>query len=303
MPGKSYTDPLPPLTKEEQALCDALRRDVETLAGDIGERNVYRYPALCAAADFIEQSFEEAGYAVRRQGYDVAGRTCYNLDVEIPGTDRKDEIVVVGGHYDSVMGCPGANDNGTGVAATLALARVFAGRKPSRTLRFVAFVNEEPPYFMTDQMGSLVYAKACRTRGENVVAMLSLETIGYYRDEPGSQQYPLPIGAFYPKTGNFIAFVGNTASRRLIKDVTASFQRQVQFPAESGAFPSVVPGVGWSDHWSFWQAGYPALMVTDTAPFRYPYYHTPQDTPDKVDYEPFARMTAGLALVVEELVG
>ena len=212
------------------------------------------------------------------------------------------QIVVVGGHYDSVAGCPGANDNGTGVAATLALAQAFASRKLSRTLRFVAFVNEEPPYFQTEQMGSLVYARACRARGEKIVAMLSLETIGYYRDEPGSQQYPFPIGFLYPKTGNFIAFVGNTASRRLVKKVTASFRRQVQFPAESGAFPSALPGIGWSDHWAFWQMGYPALMVTDTAPFRYPYYHTPHDTPDKVDYEPFTRTTAGLALVVEELV-
>jgi len=303
MPGKSYDGPPPPLTEEETALRDTLRKDVETLAAEIGERNVFRYSGLAAAADFIERSFAETGYTVRREGFEASGQMCYNLEATITGVDTPDEIVVVGGHYDSVFGCPGANDNATGVAATLALARAFSGEKPSRTLRFVAFVNEEPPFFQTDQMGSMVYAKGCRDRNENIVAMLSLETIGYYRDEVGSQQYPFPMGLFYPKTGNFIAFVGNTASKKLVREVVSSFRRQVKFPSEGGALPNAVPGIGWSDHWCFWQMGYPALMVTDTAPFRYPYYHTPQDTPDKVDYEPFARMTAGLALVVGELVG
>ncbi len=303
MPGKSYDGPLPPLTEEETALRNALRQDVETLAAEIGERNVFRYPRLAAAADFIKRSFEDAGYAVRREGFEASGQTCFNLEAAITGVDKPDEIVVVGGHYDSVFGCPGANDNATGVAATLALARALSGEKPSRTLRFVAFVNEEPPFFQTDEMGSMVYAKGCRDRNEKVVAMLSLETIGYYRDEAGSQQYPFPVGLFYPSTGNFIAFVGNTASKKLVREVVASFRRQAKFPSEGGALPNAVPGVGWSDHWAFWQMGYPALMVTDTAPFRYPYYHTPQDTPDKVDYEPFARLTAGLALVVGELVG
>ena len=303
MPGKSYDGPPPPLTPAEVVLRDALRKDVETLAGEIGERNVFCYPRLAAAADFINQSFEDAGYAVRREGFEAAGQTCYNLEATITGTDQPDEIVVVGAHYDSVLGCPGANDNGTGVAAMLALARAFSGKKTSRTLRFVAFVNEEPPFFKTDQMGSMVYARGCRDRSENIVGMLSLETIGYFRDEAGSQHYPAPMGLFYPTTGNFIAFVGNRNSKKLVRQVVASFRRGVKFPSEGGALPNAVPGIDWSDHWGFWKMGYPALMVTDTAPFRYPYYHTPQDTPDKVDYEPFARMTAGLTLVVEDLVG
>ena len=303
MPGKSYDGPLPPLTETEAALRDALRQDVETLAGEIGERNVFCYSKLVAAAEFIERAFADARCTVRREGFEAADQMCYNLEATITGVDQPDEIVVVGAHYDSVLGCPGANDNGTGVAAMLALARAFSGKKTSKTLRFVAFVNEEPPFFQTNQMGSMVYAQGCRDRNENVVGMLSLETIGYFRDEAGSQHYPSPMGLFYPTTGNFIAFVGNRDSKKLVREVVASFRRQVKFPSEGGALPNAVPGIDWSDHWGFWQMGYPALMVTDTAPFRYPYYHTPQDTPDKVDYEPFARLTAGLALVVKDLVG
>ncbi len=303
MPGKSYVGPLKPLANKEREFRDALQIDVEKLAGEIGERNLQFYKNLSTAADYLETSFQQIGYEVHRQGYQVSGKTCYNLEVEISGTMRVNEIVVIGSHYDSVLGSPGANDNATGVAALLALARTFAGKKISRTLRFVAFANEEPPFFKTNQMGSLVYAKCCRERNEKVVAMLSLETIGYYRDEAGSQNYPFPVGFFYPSTGNFVAFVGNISSRDLVREVVASFRSQVKFPSEGGALPAMIPGIGWSDHWAFWRMGYPAVMVTDTAPFRYPYYHTALDTPDKIHYEHLARVVAGLRLVVEEMVG
>ena len=302
MPGQSYRGPLPQLTEQEAALRDDLRRDVEMLAGHIGERNVFRYSKLNEAARFIEASLGEAGYAVERQPFEVFGATCLNLAVEIEGHGRGDEIVVVGGHYDSVSNCPGANDNASGVAATLALARAFAGRTPTRTLRLVFFVNEEPPYFQTEHMGSWVYAKQCRKRNENVVAMLSLETIGYYSNDKGTQKYPAPLSLFYPSRGNFIAFVGNVSSRRLVRQVVGSFRRHARFPSEGGAIPGFVPGVGWSDHWSFWQEGYEAVMVTDTAPFRYPHYHLPSDEPDKLDYERTARLVSGLERVVEDLV-
>ncbi|MFQ5633352.1 MAG: M28 family peptidase, partial [bacterium] len=209
---------------------------------------------------------------------------------------------VIGGHYDTVIDCPGANDNGTGVAATLALARAFANKKTARTLRFVAFVNEEPPYFQTPEMGSYVYAQKCRERNENVVAMLSLETIGYYTDAPQSQQYPLPLAAFFPPVGNFIAFVSNRRSRKLLKEVAKSFRKHTEFPFVDGAFPSMITGVGWSDQWAFWQHGYPGMMVTDTAPFRYLYYHTPDDTPDKIHFEHFTRLVTGLEGMLEDLV-
>ena len=303
MPGTSYRGPLPPLTPKEVGLRDALRWDVDKLAGEIGERNIPRYPALTAAAQFLEASLVRNGYEVRRQGYGLAGVTCYNLDVEIHGSDRADEIVIIGAHYDSVEGSPGANDNATGAAAVLALARLLAGEKTSRTLRFVEFVNEEPPYFQSSVMGSVVYAKQCRQRGEKIVAMLSLETIGYYADERGTQHYPFPFSLFYPSTGNFIGFVGNTLSAGLVRDVVASFRQHAEFPSEGGALPGAIPGIGFSDQWAFWQEGYQGVMVTDTAPFRYPYYHTREDTPDKVQYDHLARVVAGLEGVIGDIVG
>ncbi len=304
MPGESYRGQLPPLTINEVALRDALQRNVEKLAGEIGERNYQHYKELQAAADFLEASFAQTGYKVQRQGYAIDNQTYYNLEVEIPGSEQADEIVIIGGHYDSVFGSPGANDNGTGAIATLELARLFADKKPARTLRFVEFVNEEPPFFWTENMGSLVYAKRCKQRSEKVVAMLSLETIGYYSDKIGSQQYPLPIlGSIYPLQGNFISFIANAASGSLVRDVVASFRRHTKFPSEGTALPGEISGVGWSDQWSFWQQGYPAVMVTDTAPFRYPYYHTVEDTPDKVNYDHLARVVAGLERAIANLSG
>lgn len=311
MPGKSFRGPLPPATETQITLTDQLRRDLDILAGDIGERNVYLPDKLAQAAAFIELSLAEVGYEVQRHPFAVRPHSgphpddeveCFNLSVEIPGTALPGEIVLVGAHYDSIYGSPGANDNGSGVVATLALARAFAGARPKRTLRFVFFVNEEPPFFQVEgQMGSLIYARQCRERNENIVAMLTLETVGYYSEDPGTQHYPLGLGAVYPTEGNFAAFVGNVKSRRLVRRIIASFREHAEFPSEGAALPGWIPGVGWSDHWSFWQAGYAGLMITDTAPFRYPHYHEPSDTPDKVDCERVARLTEGMQRVIDEL--
>lgn len=301
MPGKSFAGPLPPLTEEQTLLADELAADVQQLAGSIGERNVFEYQSLQAAVEFIETSLSDAGYKVRKQDYSAESRICSNIEVQLTGTARSEQIVVIGAHYDSVLNCPGANDNGSAVAATLALARRFASRQTPRTLRFVLFANEEPPFFKTDQMGSVVYAKSCRDKNENIVAMLSLETMGYYSDEPKSQKYPFPLNLVYPSTGNFIGFVSNLSSRRLLHTVIASFRKNCSFPSQGGAVPEFIPGTNWSDHWAFWQQGYPAMMVTDTAPFRYQHYHTPEDTPDKIDYDRLARVVSGLEKVITEL--
>ena len=308
IPGKSYHGPVPPLTDEQMILRNQLRKDVAKLAGDIGGRNVStEYENLCKAANFIEESFMQAGYKTSRQGYEVGlygieGRECYNLEAEITGTKRPDAIVIIGAHYDSLEGTSGANDNASGVAALLSLARAFVDTKPERTLRFVAFVNEEPPFFQSDDMGSFIYARRCRERNENVVAMLSLETIGYYTDEPESQNFPIGLMDFvFPTTGNFISFVGNIKSHKLLRDVTVSFRQYAKFPSEAACLPEQIAGVAWSDQWSFWQNGYPGIMVTDTAPFRYPYYHTHEDTPDKINYDRFAYLVDMLEKVVARL--
>ena len=299
MPGRNIPSAAA-LNPDEVALRAELVTDVQKLAGEIGERNMSRYPQLLAAADFIEASLAGAGLTPRRVSYELRGRACHNIEVEIRGTSP--EVFVIGAHYDSVFGCPGANDNGSGVAALLALARRFAGKPARQTLRFVAFVNEEPPYFQTEEMGSFVYAKRCKERGDRIAGMISLETIGYFSDAPGSQKYSLPgLGFFYPSKGNFIGFAANTGSRSLLRATVAAFRKAGRIPCEGAALPAAIPGIGWSDQWSFWQCGYPAIMVTDTAPFRYPHYHEPTDTPDKLDYDRFALVVSGMEKVIAEL--
>ncbi len=299
MPGKNVSA-AGPLSPDEVALREELRANVQKLAGEIGERNLWHYSQLNAAADFIEDSFSRAGLHPRRDSYEIRGQPCHNIEAEIPGAEP--EIILVGAHYDSVSGSPGANDNGTGVAATLALARRFARAIPKHTLRFVAFVNEEPPYFLSGEMGSLIYARRCRERGDKISAMISLETIGYFSDAPNSQTYPSPgLGILYPKVGNFIGFVSNVQSRALLRRVIALFRKHAKIPSEGAALPAFVPGVSWSDQRSFWRQGYPAIMVTDTAPFRYPYYHSSSDTPDKIDYDRFALVVDGMEKVIEDL--
>ena len=299
MPGKNVSRSAP-LSPDEVGLREELRADVQKLAGEIGERNMWHYPQLNAAADFIEDSFSRAGLRTRRDSYDMRGQACHNIEAEIPGAHP--EIILIGAHYDSVFGSPGANDNGTGVAATLALARRFTHRKPEHTLRFVAFVNEEPPYFLSEEMGSFIYAGRCKARGDKISAMISLETIGYFSDVPHSQTYPSPVlGIAYPKIGNFIGFVSNVHSRWLLRRVVALFRKHAKIPSEGAALPWFVPGVSWSDQWSFWRCGYPGIMVTDTAPFRYPHYHSSSDTPDKLDYDRFTLVVSGMEKVTEDL--
>src|SRR5205814_10343576 len=197
MPGKSFNGTALPLTSKERELRAEMIAHVQKLGGAIGERNLGHYPQLEMAAHYIESDLTRSGWKVRRDEYEVQAQSCYNLEAELPGASP--EIVLIGAHYDSVFGSPGANDNGSGGAALLALARRFAQKSAQHTLRFVAFVNEEPPYFLTEQMGSLVYAGRCKARGDQISALLSLETIGYFSDMPHSQTYPsLGLGIFYP---------------------------------------------------------------------------------------------------------
>lgn len=303
MPGRSHRGALAPLTEGERTLREELRRHVQVLASDIGERHIWNAGSLDAAAGYILRHFSGAGLSVTEERFAVRGAEVANVIAEVEPSvpETETETVVVGAHYDSVVGTVGANDNASGVAALLELARLQAERPRRRRIRFVAFVNEEPPFFLTSEMGSRRHARRCRERGERVSAMLALETLGCYSDRRFSQSYPFPFGLFYPRTGNFVAFVGNLRSRALVRRCIGTFRRRAAFPSEGTAAPGYLPGVFWSDHWSFWREGYPALMVTDTALFRYGYYHLAGDTPEKLDYGRLARVVAGLARVVEEL--
>lgn len=301
MPGRSWSDALPALTDEDRRLAARLREDVSAIASKPHHR--WAPAELEAAATHIEARLRAAGHSVQREEFKAAGAVVRNLFAEVRGAQGPGEIIIVGAHYDAVAGAPGANDNGSGVAAVLELARVAREWRPDRTWRFALFVNEEPPFYRTAEMGSHVHVEGIRARGERIVAMFSIETIGFYSEAPGSQHYPFPFSAFYPDRGDFLAFVGNLASRRLVHRTVATFRSAAQFPSEGVAAPGWIAGVDWSDQWAFWRAGVPAVMITDTALFRYPHYHTPRDTPDKVDYERLARVVRELERTFRALDG
>jgi Zn-dependent M28 family amino/carboxypeptidase len=301
------------LDESEVEMCVRLRSDVEMLAEVIGERNTSRPGGLEAAAKFIEDRLAKLQYEVKRQEYRVGSHVVRNIEVEIPGDNRADEILILGAHYDSID-CPAANDNASGVAGVLEAARAWspvdgAGTRFNRTVRLVFFVNEEPPFYKGELMGSVRYARRCRAKGEKV-RLINLETIGCYYGDQGSQRYPqmnngiLRMGLkMMPKRGNFVVFTGDLKSWRLALGVCRQFKRKTGFPAVWFAAPKSVEGPGMSDNWSFWQEGYRAIMVTDTAFLRYPYYHTPLDLPDKMNFACMTRVVGGVIGAVEALAG
>jgi Zn-dependent M28 family amino/carboxypeptidase len=283
------------------ATVQRLKMHVQTLATEIGGR--LATSGLEKAATYIEQELRSSGYAPQRQVFTAAGHAVANIETETPGMQRRDMILILGAHYDTAGNLPGANDNGSGVAALLELARHFATAKPARTIRWVFFTNEEPPFFQTPSMGSYVYAKRCHERREDIRAMLSLETIGYYTDEPDSQTYPTGFHPGYPDRGNFLGFVAELKTAFLLRTALRTFRAATSLPAQGVVALRSIPGIGWSDHWSFWQFGYKALMLTDTAPFRYPHYHTAQDTAEKLQYARLADAVQGIAGIVVHLAG
>ena len=324
MPGESYSQKFKELNEEERVIHQNLKNHIGFLADTLGERNMFVPKNLKSAATYIENNFRAQGHKVSPHEYILQKglsrntilmdffRSIFpsnfpsgskelvaiNIEAEVPGNVYRDEIVLVGAHYDSVIGSPGANDNATGTAGLLEIGNLLSGKKPKRTIRLVAFVNEEPPFFATKNMGSYVYAQRSRERGENIQGMISLEMLGYYSTQKGSQKYPFPLGLFKSDTGNFIAFVSNLRSKKLLNDFIKRFRNLVEFPSDGVAFPQIIPGIGWSDHRSFWKFNYPAIMVTDTAFFRYPYYHSREDTPDKICYDHMVRVVLGLSKVI-----
>lgn len=314
-PGKGYEGSLPDLSFLELEISQRQRNHLEKLCSEIGQRN-YEYPEnLEASVKYLSASFEDMGYTPSLQEILVPDSMVsknlkfYNVIAEKRGTKFPEEIIIVGAHYDSVANhhTVGADDNASAVAVLLELARLLSKSPSDRTIRFVAFANEEPPFFKTPFMGSRVYARECREKGEDIQAMICLEMLGYYSDEEGSQSYPYPLGFFLSKIfgdrGNFLAFIGNISSRPLMLSAIKSFRESTDFPSQGIVLPSFVTGVDWSDHASFWFEGYPAIMVGNTALYRNKWYHTPEDTPDKLDYDRMARVTVGLSKMISVLAG
>lgn len=299
-----------PLTEADTALDVALRRDVEVLATDIGPRGTFAPKKYQMARQFLESALQRTGYQVAAHTFTAHdGVECTNLEVTLRGDTHPDEILVVGAHYDSVEGCPAANDNASGVAGVLAIARALVGRPHARTIRFVLFANEEPPFFNIHEMGSQLYAQACRKRNDNIRGMVCLETIGYYTSAPDSQYWPsnsaLPPDEIpLPTVGDFIALVGPDSARQFISVSAAAFAAQHAFPLVAAAVPAgLFDQVLWSDHRGFNEAGYPGFMFTDTAPLRYPHYHKATDTPGHLNYPSMARVVRGTIGMVSALAG
>jgi hypothetical protein len=304
MPGRSFRGAPPQLSAAERAAADALRAHVAELAVRIGPRRAPLRDTLHRAEAYITQQLMAAAPTARVQREPLLGAPddAANVVLDLPGS-APGPLVIIGAHYDSAPAVsPGANDNASGSAAALVLAARFATLPHRLPLRFVLFANEEPPYFQTDLMGSYQHARGCQQRGERVRAMISLETMGYYSEQPGSQQYPPPLAWVYPDRGDFLAIVGNLESRALVHEVIRNFRERAKLPSEAAALPAIVPGVGWSDHWAFWQFDYPAVMVTDTAVFRDPHYHEATDVIDNLDFERLAWAVSGMQFVIEQLV-
>lgn len=277
-----------------------LKSHVQQLSETIGNRSVYEYAKLQQTADYIVEQFRAYGYQVEFQEYMIADKRVKNIIAVKRGTKAPEEIIVVGAHYDSCDN-PGADDNASGVAGLLELARIFSHKDNGRTIEFVAFVNEEPPFFKTEAMGSRVYARSAKSMRKDIKGAIVLEMIGYYSNTFSSQRYPIVLGLFYPNKGNFIAVIGDFKSRPLNKNISRLFKKNSAFPIESVSL-GFVPGADFSDHWSFWQEGYPAVMITDTAFLRHHNYHRNSDTLEKLNFDYMANVIEGLVPAIEAIV-
>ncbi len=281
-----------------------LKKTVHVLSSEIGSRGYLQITSLEKTADYITTELTSYGYKVLFQKYRFKGNTYKNIIAEIRGEKAPEKIIVIGAHYDTVMETPGADDNASGIAGLLELARLFNNHSLHRTVRFIAFALEEPPAFRSKFMGSYVYAGDLKEKGEDIEGMICLEMIGYFTDMPESQYFPLSFFRwFYSDKGDFIALVSNPQSKKFLLKVKDAFKKGSDLPVESIAALSIVPGVDFSDHRSFWNFGYNALMVTDTAFYRNPNYHGIGDTPETLDYNRMAKVVWGLKSAIEELAG
>lgn len=284
-----------------------LKLHVDRLAGLIGPRTLSRPGTIAATIGYIQGQWTEMGYSVESERYDALGDEATNLIVEKDGDRRQEEIVLLGAHYDTVETTPGADDNASAVAVLIEVSRLLREHQGARTVRYVAFACEEPPYFNLDLMGSQHHARLSRKRNDQIVGMLCLEMVGYFRDEPNSQQVPPAIPkvlrGLLPRRGNFLAAVGNLKSWRLAWRFRGGFKRGTKLPLFTIALPEKVNEIRLSDNSSFWDQGYPALMLTDTSFLRNPHYHQASDTPETLDYQSMTKVTLGVANAIRRLLG
>lgn len=272
-----------------------LYHHVDVLSQKIGERNSYNYTALERAYKYIIETMRSSSFHIKDLEYRHEQLTFHNIVAEKIGNKYPEEIIIIGAHYDTVYNSPGADDNASGIAALLEFIRLYDAYKNQRTMRFVAFTLEEPPFYSTSKMGSHVYAQICKELQENIITMVSLEMLAYFTNKNKSQQYPHPdMVALYPDRGNFIGIVGDEKSKLIVEKITQTVKNYSNIPVESLVAHRAVPGVSLSDHASFWNFGYKAIMVTDTAFYRNPHYHRSDDTIDTLNFKYFSKLVLGL---------
>jgi Zn-dependent M28 family amino/carboxypeptidase len=276
------------------------RKVVEVLTREFPSRNGLYAGNLSRAAEFIEKEFSSLGMEIESQVYGTYSTRVKNLIVEKRGRNTAKPLIIIGAHYDTAVDTPGADDNASGVAGLLELARLLREYPNERTIQFVAFTLEEPPYFNTAKMGSHVYAKRLKVDRTSVQLMISLEMIGY-GGEHLKQSYPFPLMRTlgrYPRVGDFIGIVGNIRTRRLVGAVKAAMREGCKIGVESLSAPGFIPPLYLSDHSSFWKQQYPAIMITDTAFLRNPNYHNQGDTDQTLNYEFLAEVVKGVSRAV-----
>ncbi len=283
-----------------------LRMHVDRLAGLIGPRHLGKPSTISATIGYIEGQWGSMGYEHRRECYDALGHQATNLIVEQRGNKRAEDIILLGAHYDTVHTTPGADDNASAVAVLLEASRLLKNFQGKRTIRYIAFACEEPPYFNLDSMGSQHHARQARKRGDKILGMLCLEMVGYYNSAKNSQSIPPLIPEwmrwFFPDRGDFLAAVGNLSSCKLCWQFRRGFKRGARsMPLFSICLPEKIQEIRLSDNSSFWDQGYPALMLTDTSFLRNPHYHQPTDTPDTLDYKRMTDVTLGVASALQHL--
>ncbi|MFP2934056.1 M28 family peptidase [Pyxidicoccus sp. 3LG] len=285
-----------------EAEVERLRAHVRMLSETFHPRDSRHPENLERAADYIAGHLARAGGHVESQPFRVDGRDYRNVIARFGPEDG--ERIVVGAHYDAARGTPGADDNASGVAGLLELAVRLGREPPPMRVDLVAYTLEEPPHFRTGNMGSAVHARSLKEAGVRVRAMVALEMLGHFTDVPGSQEYPLAaLKLKYPDTGHFIGVVGTPGDGGLTDTVAEAMRGASPLPVESLSAPRELEGVDFSDHASFWEQGYRAVMVTDTAFFRNPRYHEAGDTWDTLDYARMAQAVQGVYAAVRTLAG
>ena len=279
-----------------------LYRHVEVLSREIGSRSVHECGKLKQAQTYIETCLREYGMAGEAQDYTVNGKTYSNVVVTLPGTKNPPQTIVIGAHYDTVADTPGADDNASAVSLLLEICRALRGYSPDNTVKLVFFTLEEPPVYDTRNMGSYVFARDAKERDEDIKLMICLEMIGYYNHRGKGQEFPLPLmNLFYSPVPDFVLVIGDIASRKMVLLTGDTIGRASGLRVETLAVPQFFSGIKLSDHSSFWKNGYRAIMITDTAFYRNPNYHTSGDTIDTLDFNKMTALCEGMVQTVRAI--